>query len=69
MAVEDRATHERIEGPTPAGGTHALACYRDATGAPTPKSAAVQVEVLEFDAAGRCIARTHATLTQPEVKP
>ena len=51
-------TEKRIEGPTPAGGAYAIAYVHDGA-----------VEIVEFDAAGRPIARTYGTVGEPEDEP
>lgn len=48
-----------LDGPTPHGGAKAIAYFRDADGNPSPKERAAQVEIVELDAAGEQVFRTH----------
>jgi hypothetical protein len=65
MAAELAGISERTDGPTPAGGTYAVAFFRDAAGAPCPKARAATVEVVEFAADGTPLARTYAEVRGP----
>jgi len=65
-------TEERIEG-LALGGGYLLACYLDADGGPTPRSLAVYVEYVEYDAGHREVKRSrwdiHGQLRPPPVRP
>lgn len=51
---------ERIDGPTPAGGTYCVAYFFDAAHHSVPRSKATGAEVIEYNAQGEQIARTYA---------
>lgn len=53
-----KPTSQRSDGPTPHGGTYAIANWRDANGTPTTKDDAVAAEIIEFDAQDREVFRT-----------
>jgi hypothetical protein len=53
---------ERIDGPTPNGGTYAIAYYQDEAGEATDKDAATAVEIVEFDGDDNEIFRTYGEL-------
>lgn len=55
-------TEERIDGATPAGGAYAVAYYLSAAGEPIDRALAERVEIVEFDAGGKEIARTYAEI-------
>lgn len=55
-------TKERTEGPTPNGGTYAIAFFRDDQGNDVPKLQATNVIVVEYNSKDEPIFRTHATL-------
>lgn len=57
--MADEMTSERVEGPTPNGGTYSVANFLDKDGAPCPKAEAVGMEILEFDGDDRCVGRTY----------
>lgn len=61
------ANHERVEGPTPAGGAYAVAYFSDAKGNPCIKALASSMEIVEFNKKGEEISRTYGT-TKPIVK-
>jgi hypothetical protein len=46
-------------GPTPSGGAYMVAYFSDDTGNPVEKEQATQVEIHEFDEAGKNIQRTY----------
>jgi hypothetical protein len=52
-------TSERLDGPTPNGGTYAVAYFRDATGAPAVKSRAASIEIVEYSPDGDEVSRTY----------
>ena len=56
------ATEERHDGPTPAGSAYSIAYWRGIHGEPVEKDQAVAVEIVEFSADGRAIARTHGRI-------
>jgi hypothetical protein len=51
-------TSERIDGPTPGGGTYVIAHFLDAERRPCPKAQARYAEVYEYDASGVNVGRT-----------
>jgi hypothetical protein len=55
---------EKRDGPTPNGGVRSEAHYQDDAGAPAPKSKAVRVTILEFDAAGNVVWRTYGEINR-----
>lgn len=55
-------TQEEREGPTPNGGVRSVIYYRDAGGNPAEKDAAVAAEIVEFDADGKDVGRTHGLI-------
>ena len=57
------ATSRTVEGPTPNGGVRAEIRFRDEAGDPADEAVATRAEVVEYDAAGREVARTYADLT------
>lgn len=52
-------TEERIDGPTPNGGTYSVAYFRDAEGNRCGKAEAASTEILEYDADDQCVGRTY----------
>lgn len=56
--ADDKATSERIDGPTPSGGTYSVAYFFKGDRVPCAKSEATGVEILEFDEDDQNIART-----------
>jgi len=64
MPVEPKAdpTTERIDGPTPNGGVASIAYFLDDDRQSVPRSRATQVEIVEVDAKGDIVFRTHGTL-------
>lgn len=50
---------EVIRGQTPAGGAYAVALYLDENGKKTDKERAVRIDIVECNADGREIFRTH----------
>ncbi len=55
-------TEERIDGPTPAGGTYAIMYFQDAKGEQCSKADAVRGELIEYGPNGDHLARTYADL-------
>jgi len=60
------ATSERTDGPTPNGGSYAIAYWRDDRGRPVEREQATMVEVVEYDERGNQVASTVALLGRPE---
>ncbi len=49
----------RLDEPTPNGGAYSIAYWQDVDGTPVDKSVAVRCEIIEYDAQGADIFRTH----------
>jgi hypothetical protein len=60
-------TEERVDGPTPNGGTYSIAYFRDADGNPCPKERSESMEICEFDEKDECIHRTY--MRKPKATP
>ncbi|HYH66844.1 MAG TPA: hypothetical protein VD866_19275 [Urbifossiella sp.] len=52
--------HKTLDEPTPNGGVKSTLFYLDAAGNETTEAAAVQLLIVEYDAAGKAIHRTYA---------
>ncbi|HVK10317.1 MAG TPA: hypothetical protein VM597_16240 [Gemmataceae bacterium] len=57
-------TQESRDGPTPNGGVRSTIYYLDDAGNPADKESATRCEIVEYDAQGNSIHRTHATLNR-----
>jgi hypothetical protein len=50
-----------IDSPTPNGGVRSVAYFKDSDGEPADESVATRIEIVEYDADGKEIARTYGT--------
>ncbi len=55
-------TQERLDAPTPMGGTYSIAYYHDGKGNAMDKKDATHLEIVEFNKDDEQIFRTHAEL-------
>lgn len=62
-------TSQTHKGPTPNGGVSSTIYYKDDNGNPADKSVATAAEVVEYDAKGKPLWRTCASLTPPNSHP